>query len=86
MGRRRVTAAVSQLAASTRPESLFMTSFFNDWTDGHVAGYQPRSVDGPARCRTGPASGSPSTSTGWARRFSSPPEPSPGPPAGLSRR
>jgi L-alanine-DL-glutamate epimerase-like enolase superfamily enzyme len=42
-----VTAAVSHLAASTRPENLLNTSFFNDWTDGHVAGYQPRSVNGP---------------------------------------
>ena len=41
-----VSAAVAHLAASTRPESLFMTSFFNDWTDGHVAGHRPRSVDG----------------------------------------
>jgi cis-L-3-hydroxyproline dehydratase len=41
-----ITAAVSHLAASTRPENLLNTSFFNDWTDGHVAGYQPRSVNG----------------------------------------
>jgi len=41
-----VTAAVSHLAASTAPESLLMTSFFNDWTDGHVAGHRPRSVTG----------------------------------------
>jgi L-alanine-DL-glutamate epimerase-like enolase superfamily enzyme len=52
-----VTAAVSQLAASTRPESLFMTSFFNDWTDGHVAGYRPRSVDGFGCLPDGPGLG-----------------------------
>lgn len=40
------TAAVSHLAASTAPESLFMVSFMNDWTDGHIGGYQPRSEYG----------------------------------------
>ena len=52
-----VTAAVAQLAASTRPASLFMTSFFNDWTDGHVAGRQPRSVDGLGSLPDGPGLG-----------------------------
>lgn len=52
-----VTAAVSQLAASTRPASLFMTSFFNDWTDGHVAGHRPRSVDGYGSLPDGPGLG-----------------------------
>ena len=41
-----VTAAVSHLAASTRPENFLNASFMNDWTDGHVAGYQPRSQGG----------------------------------------
>ena len=49
-----ITAAVSHLAASTRPESLLMTSFFNDWTDGHVAGYLPRSVNGQGSAPTEP--------------------------------
>jgi L-alanine-DL-glutamate epimerase-like enolase superfamily enzyme len=40
------TAVVSHLAASTAPEALFTTSFMNDWTDGHVAGYSPRSQGG----------------------------------------
>jgi L-alanine-DL-glutamate epimerase-like enolase superfamily enzyme len=40
------TAAVSHLAASTDPDALLMASFFNDWTDGHIAGYQPRSQAG----------------------------------------
>jgi L-alanine-DL-glutamate epimerase-like enolase superfamily enzyme len=52
-----ITAAVSQLAASTRPGSLFMTSFFNDWTDGHVAGHQPCSVDGHGSLPDGPGLG-----------------------------
>ncbi len=52
-----VTAAVSQLAASTRPGSLFMTSFFNDWTDGHVAGHRPRSVSGWGSLPGGPGLG-----------------------------
>jgi len=41
-----ITAATSHVAATTRPESLLMTPFFNDWTDGHLAGYYPRSVEG----------------------------------------
>ena len=52
-----ITAAVSHLAATTRPESLLMTSFFNDWTDGHVAGYQPRSSNGRGCAPTGPGLG-----------------------------
>ncbi len=52
-----ITAAVSHVAASTRPESLLMTSFFNDWTDGHVAGYLPRSVGGRGSAPTGPGLG-----------------------------
>ena len=41
-----ITAATSHVAATTRPESLLMTPFFNDWTDGHLAGYAPRSSNG----------------------------------------
>jgi L-alanine-DL-glutamate epimerase-like enolase superfamily enzyme len=51
------TAAVSHMAASTRPESLLSTSFFNDWTLEHVAGYQPRSVQGRGSAPTGPGLG-----------------------------
>lgn len=40
------TAAVSHLAASTPPGSLFTVSFFNDWTREHVAGHRPRSAGG----------------------------------------
>lgn len=52
-----VTAAVSQLAASTRPENFQNASFMNDWTDGHVAGYAPRSVNGRGSAPTGPGLG-----------------------------
>jgi cis-L-3-hydroxyproline dehydratase len=52
-----ITAAVSHLAASTRPESLLMTSFMNDWTDGHIAGYRPRSVNGRGSAPAGPGLG-----------------------------
>ena len=41
-----VTAAVSHLAASTPPETLFTVSFMNDWTNEHVAGHEPRSQAG----------------------------------------
>ena len=40
------SAAVSHLGASTPNDALFAVSFMNDWTDTHLAGYQPRSHDG----------------------------------------
>lgn len=52
-----VTAAVSQLAAGTPPESLFAVSFMNDWTTEHIAGYAPRSRDGRGPVATGPGLG-----------------------------
>lgn len=52
-----VTAAVSHLAASTRPENFQNASFMNDWTDGHVAGYAPRSVNGRGSAPTAPGLG-----------------------------
>ena len=45
-----VTAAVSHLAASVLPDALFTVSFMNDWTNEHVAGYEPRSQR-RRRCR-----------------------------------
>ncbi len=41
-----VTAAVAHLAASTQRENLFTVSFMNDWTNEHIAGYEPRSRNG----------------------------------------
>ena len=41
-----VTAAVSHLAASTPPETLFTVSFMNDWTNEHIAAHEPRSRGG----------------------------------------
>ena len=63
-----VTAAVSHLAASTPPDTLFTVSFMNDWTNEHVAGHEPRSQTGFGSAPTAPASGSTSTSRRSARR------------------
>jgi L-alanine-DL-glutamate epimerase-like enolase superfamily enzyme len=52
-----VTAAVAHLAASTEPDALFTVSFMNDWTNEHVAGYQPRSTNGFGAAPTGPGLG-----------------------------
>ena len=52
-----ITAAVSHLAASTSPEHLMNVSFFNDWTDGHVAGHEPRSANGRGRAPSAPGLG-----------------------------
>lgn len=41
-----VSATSAHIAASTRPEALLSVSFMNDWTNEHVAGYQPRSHKG----------------------------------------
>lgn len=51
------TAAVSHLAASTAPEALFTVSFMNDWTQEHIAGYQPRSEHGIGYAPAGPGLG-----------------------------
>ena len=50
-------AAVSHVAASSNPEHLMHTSFFNDWTNEHVAGYQPRCRNGRGAAPTGPGLG-----------------------------
>ena len=50
-------AAASHVAASSRPGNLMHTSFFNDWTDEHVAGYQPRTVNGRGKAPEGPGLG-----------------------------
>ena len=52
-----VTAAISHLAASTRPELLFTVSFMNDWVREHVAGHEPRSHDGFGQAPDGPGLG-----------------------------
>jgi L-alanine-DL-glutamate epimerase-like enolase superfamily enzyme len=52
-----VTAAVSHLAATVRPELLFTASFMNDWTAEHIAGYRPRSHDGFGGPPSGPGLG-----------------------------
>lgn len=48
-----ITAATSHVAATTRPEALLMTPFFNDWTDGHLANHMPRSSNGFGSAPTG---------------------------------
>jgi L-alanine-DL-glutamate epimerase-like enolase superfamily enzyme len=51
------TAAISHLAASTEPEALFTVSFMNDWTNEHIAGYEPRSASGRGAAPTRPGLG-----------------------------
>ncbi len=51
------TAAISHLAASTRPDALFTVSFMNDWTVEHIAGHEPRSREGVGYTPTGPGLG-----------------------------
>jgi cis-L-3-hydroxyproline dehydratase len=51
------TAAVAHLAASTRPEHLLTVSFMNDWTNEHIAGYEPRSTNGVGAPPSGPGLG-----------------------------
>jgi L-alanine-DL-glutamate epimerase-like enolase superfamily enzyme len=51
------TAAVSQLAAGVPDDALFAVSFMNDWTNEHIAGYQPRSDRGVGRVPSGPGLG-----------------------------
>ena len=52
-----VSAASAHLAASTRERALLTVSFMNDWTNEHVAGYQPRSKNGFGSAPTGPGLG-----------------------------
>ena len=52
-----VTAAVSHLAASTPPETLFTVSFMNDWVNEHVAGHEPRSQAGFGSAPSAPGLG-----------------------------
>jgi L-alanine-DL-glutamate epimerase-like enolase superfamily enzyme len=52
-----VTAAVSHVAASTPPDTLFTVSFMNDWTNEHIAGHQPRSQAGFGSAPTAPGLG-----------------------------
>jgi L-alanine-DL-glutamate epimerase-like enolase superfamily enzyme len=51
------TAAVSHLAASADPGALKMVSFMNDWTNEHIAGYQPRSTNGIGAAPSAPGLG-----------------------------
>jgi L-alanine-DL-glutamate epimerase-like enolase superfamily enzyme len=51
------TAAVSHLAASTDRRTLQWVPFMNDWTNEHVAGYQPRSDAGSGAAPDGPGLG-----------------------------
>lgn len=52
-----VTAAVSHLAASTPADHVLTVSFMNDWTNEHVADYQPRSERGAGSAPNGPGLG-----------------------------
>ncbi len=65
-----ITAATSHVAATTRPESLLMTPFFNDWTDGHLATTSRVRRAASAARRRGRGWASKWMSAGWGRRCS----------------
>lgn len=52
-----VSATTAHLAAGVPADALFAVSFMNDWTNEHVAGYQPRSRGGVGRVPDGPGLG-----------------------------
>ena len=52
-----VSATSAHMAASTRPAALLTVSFMNDWTNEHIAGYQPRSAGGFGSAPSGPGLG-----------------------------
>ena len=52
-----VSVTSAHLAASTRVDALLTVSFMNDWTNEHVADYQPRSLNGFGTAPTGPGLG-----------------------------
>jgi cis-L-3-hydroxyproline dehydratase len=51
------TAALSHLAASTLPDSLFSVSFVNDAVAEHIAGFEPRARGGEGSAPDGPGLG-----------------------------
>jgi L-alanine-DL-glutamate epimerase-like enolase superfamily enzyme len=52
-----VSATTAHLAAGIPADALFAVSFMNDWTNEHVAGYQPRSSGGVGPVPEGPGLG-----------------------------
>jgi L-alanine-DL-glutamate epimerase-like enolase superfamily enzyme len=52
-----VSATSAHIAASTQERALLSVSFMNDWTNEHVAGYQPRSKNGFGQIPEGPGLG-----------------------------
>jgi L-alanine-DL-glutamate epimerase-like enolase superfamily enzyme len=50
-------AAISHLAASSAPGPARMFTFMNDFTNEHIAGYEPRSRDGLGRAPLAPGLG-----------------------------
>jgi cis-L-3-hydroxyproline dehydratase len=52
-----VSATSAHIAASTKARALLSVSFMNDWTNEHVAGYQPRSGNGFGQAPTKPGLG-----------------------------
>jgi cis-L-3-hydroxyproline dehydratase len=52
-----VSATSAHLAATTKASSLLSVSFMNDWTNEHVAGYEPRSQHGFGCAPRGPGLG-----------------------------
>ena len=52
-----ISAAIAHVSASADPLTFLHSAFYNDWTKEHVAGHEPRSINGVGSIPTGPGLG-----------------------------